>query len=249
MKINIFLAAFLAGSIFLSLPVLAQTTDNRISSYDQGDSYINTKEDGHSYKIRLKGNQVTEMEVDGKIIPPADYHKYDAFIKKLLKQMEEDRKQAELDRKQAEKDRQQADLDRLQADKDRKQAEKDREQAEKDRIQAEKDRMAAEGDRKQAEKDRKQAEKDRLQAEKDRLQADIDRQQAEADRKLYDEMVNELISDKLLESHNTLRSIELDNAAFSINGVKQSEALQKKYAAKYLKGKKDGMRMSHSQAL
>lgn len=256
MKIKFFVAAFLAGSMFLSIPAIAQTTDTRMMSYGEDESYINTKEDGHSYKIRLKGNKVTEMEVDGKIIPAADYPKYDAFIKKLLKQMEEDRRQAELDRQQAEKDRQQADKDRLQAGKDRaqaeldrQQAEKDRAQADKDRAQADKDRLSAEADRKRAEKDRAQAERDRQQAEKDRKQAEIDRQQAEADRKLYEQMITELISDQLLDNRSALRSIELDNASFSINGVKQPEAVQKKYAAKYLKGKKGSMRVSHSGAM
>lgn len=268
MKINIFVFAFVASSMLLCLPSLAQKTDTHMSPYGNEDSYINMKEDGHTYKIRFKGNTVSEMEVDGKIIPEQDFNKYDAFVKRVLKQMEEDRRQAALDRKQAEKDREQADKDRLQAEKDREQAEKDRAQADKDRLsaggdrkqgekdraqaekdraQAEKDRLSAEGDRKQAEKDRAQAELDRKQAEKDRAQADIDRKQAEADRKLYDQMITELISDKLLESRSALTSIMLDNKEFSINGIKQPEAVQQKYAARYLKGKNSSMRVNHSQ--
>jgi hypothetical protein len=274
MKIKIFVFAFVVSSMLSSLPVWAQKTDSRIS-YGNDDSYINMKEDGHTYKIRFKGNTVREMEVDGKIIPESDFNKYDAFIKRVLQQMEEDRRQAALDRKQAEKDRQQADkdraqaaLDRQQADKDRIQADADRKQAERDRAQAEKDRLSAEGDMKQAEKDRaqaeldrKQAEKDRAQADKDRLsaegdrkqaekdraQAELDRKQAEEDRKLYDQMITELISDKLLENRGALKSISLDNAAFSINGVKQPGAVQQKYAARYLKGKNSSMRINHSQ--
>lgn len=254
MKIKIFVFAFVVSGMLLSLPLLAQKTDTGVISYGNEDSYINMKEDGHTYKIRFKGNTVKEMEVDGKIIPESDFNKYDAFIKRIWKQMEEDRRQAELDRKQAEKDREQAEkdlaqaaLDRKQADKDRIQADVDRKQAEKDRAQAEKDRLSAEGDRKQAEKDRAQAELDRIQAEKDRAQAEIDRKQAEEDRKLYDQMITELISDKLLESRGALTSISLDNKEFSINGVKQSEAVQQKYAARYLKGKNSSMRMNHSQ--
>lgn len=274
MKIKIFVFAFVVSSVLSSLPVWAQKTDSHIS-YSNEDSYINMKEDGHTYKIRFKGNAVKEMEVDGKIIPASDFNKYDAFIKRVLQQMEEDRRQAELDRKQAEKDRQQADkdraqaaLDRQQADKDRIQADADRKQAERDRAQADKDRLSAEGDMKQAEKDRTQAELDRKQAEKDRAQADkdrisaegdlkqaekdraqaeLDRKQAEEDRRLYDQMITELISDKLLESRGALTSIILDDNEFSINGVKQSGAVQQKYAAKYLKGKNSSMRMNHSQ--
>lgn len=267
MKIKIFVFAFVVSSMLSSLPVWAQKTDSR-TSYVNDDSYINMKEDGHTYKIRLKGNTVREMEVDGKMIPESDFNKYDAFIKKVLKQMEEDRRQAEKDRQQAEKDRAQAALDRKQADKDRLQADADRIQSERDRAQAEKDRLSAQGDMKQAEKDRaqaeldrKQAEKDRAQAEKDRLsaeddmkqaekdraQAEIDRKLAEEDRKLFDQMITQLISDKLLESRGALTSIILDSKEFSINGVKQSEAVQQKYAARYLKGKNSSLRMNHSQ--
>jgi len=255
MKNKFFVFAFVAIYTFITVPSLAQKTGEnsgtRISSSNNDDSYINMTEDGHSYKIRLNGARVLEMEIDGKKIPESDFNKYDALIKKILKQMEEDRKQAELDRKQAEKDRVQADKDRAQAELDRKQAEKDRvqagedrKQAERDRAQADKDRISAEGDRKQAEKDRAQAELDRKQAEKDRVQAELDRKQAEEDRKLFDQMVAELISEKMIESRNTLTSLSLDNKEFSINGVKQSDAIQQKFAAKYLKDKNGRMQVN-----
>jgi hypothetical protein len=258
MKNKFFALVVAVFTLLISEPSLAQktgrTTETRISSSGDDESFINMTEDGHSYKIRLKRNTVIEMEVDGKKIPESDFNKYDALVKRILKQMEEDRKQAELDRKQAEKDREQAGKDRAQAELDRKQAEKDREtasedrkQAEKDRAQADKDRLRSEEDRKQAEKDRVQAELDRKQAEKDRAQAEIDRKQAEEDRKLYEQMITELISEKLLESRGVLSSLTLDNKEFTINGVKQPDAVQQKYAAKYLKGKNSSMRVNHSQ--
>ena len=120
-------------------------------------------------------------------------------------------------------------------------------QMEEDRKQAELDRKQAEKDREQAAKDRVQAELDRKQAEKDRAQAEIDRKQAEEDRKLYEQMITELISEKLLETRGSLTSLTLDNKEFTINGVKQQDAVQQKYAAKYLKGKNSSMRVNHSQ--
>lgn len=241
MKNKFFVFAFVAMCTLVTVPSLAQKAEKnsgtRISSSTNNDSYINMTEDGHSYKIRLNGTRVLEMEVDGKKIPESDFNKYDALIKKVLKQMEEDRKQAELDRKQAEKDREQA-------DKDRAQAELDRKQAERDRAQADKDRISAEGDRKQAEKDRAQAELDRKQAEKDRAQAEIDRKQAEEDRKVFEQMVTELISEKLVESRNGLTSLMLDNKELIINGIKQSDSMQQKFAAKYLKDKNSKMQVN-----
>ncbi len=268
MKNKFFVFAFVVMCTLITVPSIAQKPENnsgtRISSSNNNESFINMTEDGHSYKIRLNGTTVTEMEIDGKKIPESEFSKYDALIKKILKQVEEDRKQAALDRRQAEKDRAQAELDRKQADKDREQADKDRAQAELDRKQAEKDRVQADKDRKQAELDRVQAEKDRLtaeedskQAEKDRAQAELDRKQAEKDqaqaaidrklaeedRKLYDQIVAEVVSEKLVESRSALTSLTLDSKEFTINGVKQSDAMHQKFAAKYLKDKNSSMRV------
>lgn len=167
------------------------------------ESIVNHIENGHRYTIRLEKKKIVQLSIDGKEVPPAEYSKYDAMVKKILEQVEKDRAQAEKDRAQAEKDRERAEMDRAQADKNRVQAEKDREQAEKDREEAvkhreqaekdraqsqidrdraAKDRVQAEKDREQAEKDRANAEKDRLQADKDRVRAEKDREQAEKDR-------------------------------------------------------------------
>jgi len=133
MKNKFFVFAFVVMCTLITVPSIAQKPENnsgtRISSSNNNESFINMTEDGHSYKIRLNGTTVTEMEIDGKKIPESEFSKYDALIKKILKQVEEDRKQAALDRKQAEKDRAQAELDRKQAEKDREQADKDRAQA------------------------------------------------------------------------------------------------------------------------
>jgi membrane protein involved in colicin uptake len=206
MKNKFFAFAFVVMCTLITVPSIAQKTEKnsgtRISSSNNDDSFINMTEDGHSYKIRLNGTNVREMEIDGKKIPESEFNKYDALIKRILKQMEEDRKQAELDRKQAEKDREQADKDRV------------------------------------------QAELDRQQAEKDRAQAEIDRKQAEEDRKLFEQMVTEIISEKLVESRSALTSLSLDSKEFTINGVKQTDAMRQKFAAKYLKDKNGSMRVN-----
>ncbi|MEP7374668.1 MAG: hypothetical protein ABI675_14835 [Chitinophagaceae bacterium] len=211
-------------------------------SSGSGETLINYTEDGYRYKIKLNGSKIIEMFVDDKKVAEEDYVKYDSMVKKILVQVEKDRKQAEEDRKQAEKDRQQADKDREQANEDRKQAEKDRERAEQDRKQAdndreqaEKDRQQADNDRKQAEQDRKQADKDREQAEKDRKQAEIDRKQAEEDRKLLNEMIDDVIKEKLVENKEALKSLVLDDSELIVNGINQPDSLHSKFKTKYLK--------------
>ena len=222
-------------------------------SAGSGETLINYTEDGHHYNIKLSGSKIIEMFVDDKKVAEEDYSKYDSLVKKLLAQIEKDRKQAEEDRKQAEKDRQRADKDREQANKDRKQAEKDREhadhdrkQADEDRRQAEKNRQQADKDRERAEQDREQAGKDREQAEKDRKQAEVDRKQAEEDRKLLDGMIDEIVKEKLIENKEALKSLVLDNNELIVNGIKQSDSLHSKFKTKYLKSNRNRINYKNS---
>ncbi len=292
MKTKIIVTAVLAlmTAMQYSHAQTKRTGSVRQMTWNEGNSQINVDFEGQRYEIKSTSGKINELMIDGKLIPESDYGKYDVALKKIMKQVEEDRKQAEIDRAAAEKDRIQADKDRIQADKDRAaaerdrvqadrdresaekdrksaekdrlqadkdridieknrvqgdrdreaaqkdrlQAERDREAAEEDRLQADKDRMNAEKDRMNAEKDRQQADKDRLQAEKDRAAAEIDRKNAEEDRKLIDKLLNELMSTNLITDRKELTSMILDATQFSINGVKQSDALHEQFKKKYL---------------
>lgn len=226
--------------------------------YDSADGIerITLYKNGEVYKIKVVSDKVTEIIIDDKKIPEADFSKYEPMIKKLREQIREDqaqaardRAQAELDRKQAKKDREQAERDRAQAEEDRKQADKDRAQAELDRKQAEKDRQQtikdrarAEQDKKQADKDRAQAEldrqqavKDRAQAERDRAQAEIDRKHAEEDRKMLAALVDDLIKEDVVKSKEDLHVVQLSDESLIVNDKKQPAALHQQLKAKYLK--------------
>jgi hypothetical protein len=225
-------------------PAKATSRSSYSATTEDGETQINYSEDGHRYKIKLEGSKIIEIQVDGKKVPESDFAKYEPAVKKILEQMEKDRQQAEKDREQAEKDREQAQKDRARAEEDRKQAEKDRAQANKDREQSQKDRERSEEDRKQAEKDREQAQVSRGQAEKDRAQAELDRKQAEVDRKLAEEdrklfkaLIDDAITEKLINDEDDLKSLVLDDTEFTVNGTKQPESLHSKYKAKYLKGR------------
>ncbi|PSL19272.1 cell envelope integrity protein TolA [Chitinophaga ginsengisoli] len=148
-------------------------------------------------------------------------------------QAQKDREQAQLDRIRADKDRGQSDHDRLQAQKDRTQAELDRQQSIKDKQQADRDREQAERDREQAVRDRAQAEKDREQAVRDRAQAEKDRAQAEADRKLLADLTVDLVNDKLITDASDLRMLTMSPVEMTVNGIKQPDAVHKKYQDKY----------------
>lgn len=156
---------------------------------DDPNKRITLHKNGEVYRIKVTNEKITEMYIDDKKVPEADFSKYSSMVKELLEQIKRDQEQAARDREQAERDREQAGRDRQQAEKDRAQAEKDRQQAGRDRQRADKDRAQAEShrgqsehDRQQAQHDREQAARDREQAAQHRLQADKDRAQAQRDR-------------------------------------------------------------------
>lgn len=150
-----------------------------------------------------------------------------------------DRDQAKRDAEQAARDQHQANLDQEQAQRyahsNQVQAQRDREQAQRDKEQAERDIQQAKLDREQAERDREQAMRDREQAERDREQATRDRIQAEKDEKVMEDIIKEMISDKLIKDKKSLTALKLDEDVFKVNGVKQSDELHKKYQEKFLK--------------
>jgi hypothetical protein len=195
-------------------------------------------------------------------------------VEKDREQADKDRIQADKDRQQADRDRDQADLDRQQADKDREQMKVRREKSEADRFQYEKDRERlvqekkeiqnereqteisrnqatrdrerAAMDTKQAEKDRSQAGRDREQADRDRSQAELDRKQADADRKLMEAMINEVVTEKMADNKEAIKSLILSDTELLVNGIKQSDSLHNKFKTKYLK--KAGNRISYKNS-
>lgn len=232
---------------------------------------ITMYKNGEVYKIKVTNDKINEMYIDEKKIPAEDFPRYEPMVKEILvqlkkdmeqaardreqadrdrKQAERDRTQAKLDRQQAdrdrgraEKDRQQADRDRIQADKDREQAGKHREQADRDRQQAEVHRAQAQKDREQADRDRHQATLDRAQAEKDRAQAEIDRKRAAEDRKLMQELIDDLVKEKVVADRDDIRRLQLTDESLIVNGKKQPAELHQRMKAKYLK--KDGTRINY----
>jgi len=214
---------FLAATMLFTIAANAQTqpavekkTKPRIIQHHttNDESTIEISRDDVRYRLELNGEEVTRFVVNGKEIPQADYSKYEDTINKIKADVKRDREQAE--------------KDRIRADRDRADADRDRADAERDRLQAERDRVQADKDREQAEKDRARAEKDREQAEKDRLRA-------EEDRKVYDAMISDLISDKIIGSKRELERFTFTSQSLTINGKEQPKEIFEKYKKKYVR--------------
>ena len=150
-------------------------------------------------------------------------------------QAERDAVAAVKEKRQSELDAQQAARDKQQAERDREQAVKDKEQAERDAQQAGRDREQAGRDREQAGRDKEQAVRDREQAGRDAEQARRDKIQAEEDRALVKSLKAEVVKEGLAPDEKSVKSLILDESVFYVNGKKQSDELQQKFKAKFIK--------------
>ena len=259
--INTMRNTLLAGLLICSVSTYAQKKTNPTiygthtnTNTNTHEETISTDKDGKTYEMTFADGKMTSFSLDGKTIPAEQWGDYQKQIDEIKEQVKKDREQAEKDRAQAQKDREHAKLDRIQADKDRQQAlqdkkqaqldrqqslkdkaqaDRDREQADKDRKQAEKDRQQAVLDRAQADKDREQADKDREQAVRDRAQAEKDRAAAEEDRKLINNLVSDLVADKLITTKSDIHELVITDQGMTLNEQQQPDAVYQKYISKY----------------
>ncbi|RYZ26389.1 MAG: hypothetical protein EOO10_15690 [Chitinophagaceae bacterium] len=206
-----------------------------INSNGSDETEMNYTQDGSRYKVRLNGSRIVEMYVDDKKLAEANFPKYEPAIKKVLAQIEEDRKQAEIARAEAEKHRQQARKERELVNKMREEAHINREEIQKHRAQAERDRVLVNEERKHADRERERANVHRQQAEEHRTHAEVDRRKAEEDRKQIEAMFDELVADKLITNRESLTSLELDETKLFVNGKEQPANIHQRYKQKYLK--------------
>lgn len=176
-----------------------------------------------------------------------------------MRQAEEDHRQALIDMEQAKVDMEEAireqEADMRQMEEDMRRAEiemreakemaaAEQEQAVREMQEAEiemkraKEEMAR--DMEQAKRDIEQSKRDMEEAKREMELAKVEMKKAQEDSKLMQQMLEEIVKDQLVKDKSAIKSVGLNDKDFEINGQQQSEAMHKKYKAKYLKNKEGG---------
>jgi len=251
MKTNYVKCVMMICALILSTTVMAQTTKKRTAYASRGSTeygnntytynetngilheYVDTYWKGDHYEMKLLNGKPTELHVNDKLIPPAEYGKYSAVINDIRKQIKADRIQAEKDRQQAGRDREQAEKDRAQAERDRQQAHRDQEEARRQQGDAERDQAQARRDQEQAGRDQEQAKRDQEQAGRDQVQARHDQEQAKEDQRQLELMISDLVSDGIIPNKEALHSMRMNADEMIVNGKKMTDSVFNKYKERY----------------
>lgn len=150
-----------------------------------------------------------------------------------MRQMEEDMRQAEIEMKEA---HEMATVEQEQAVREMREAEIEMKRA--------KEEMAR--DMEQAKRDIEQSKRDMEEAQREMELAKVEMKKAKEDSKLMKQMLEEIVKDNLAKDKTSIKSVSLNDKVFEINGQQQSEAMHKKYKAKYLNEKGQGFHYDFS---
>ena len=204
---------------------------------------VNTVIDNTSYRLIMINDQLTELYVDGKLVPADQYSRYEETIKKIKEQLRLDRIQAKKDQEQAMKDQAQAKIQQEKAVKDQLQAKIDQEAAMKDQAQAKlqqdksvKDQQQAKIQQEKAAKDQQQAKIDQETAMKDQAAAKIQQEKAEEDQQQAKIQQEKAAEDQLQAKKDQEQAMK-DQAAAKIDEerAKEDQRLMKQLISDLIK--------------
>jgi colicin import membrane protein len=215
---------------------------------------IQTNIDDKVYKMVLVNGKMTELYVDGVKVQAADWDKYSDVIAAIREQIVKNKEQAKRNEEQARlnqiqdkkngeqavRNEAQARLNQIQEKKNEEQAVRNEEQARLNQIQEKKNEEQVPKNEEQArlneiqeKKNEEQAVRNQEQARLNEIQAKKNEVQAEENERLMKQIIADLVSDKIIPDVNGLHDLTFNSDEMIINGVKQPDAVFKKYREKY----------------
>ena len=256
-----------AATVSAQTKKLAKTAydDDRHNNYDRIHTVdgkkvenIQMSKNDKMYKAEFVNEKLTELYVDGEKIPQADWTKYTDAIAAIRVQIAINKQQAKANAKQAERNREQdranveqekrnaeqAARNEIQAKKNAEQQARNAEQVKRNQEQDEVNKERAKMNAEQAARNEVQAKRNREQEGRNAEQAKKNAEQAAANERFMKEFTEDLVNDKIIPDKNSLHEFRLDNEGMTVNGVKQSDELYKKYKEKYSKESSGGFTYS-----
>ncbi len=245
---------WLAAILLTSIAVKAQTNTAAKTAYDDEErnmyyriyneggnraEHIKTEYNGKTYKMEIVNEKLTSLYVDGEKIPESAWSKYDEAVRhvreEIKEQIKRNEEQAKRNAEQAVRNEEQAKRNAEQAVRNDEQAKKNAEQVIRNQEQDKRNAEQAVRNEEQAKKNAEQEVRNKEQAERNELQAKKNEEQAKANEQMIKDITADLVNDKIIPDNSSLHEMRLSEFGMSVNGVKQSEEIFKKYKAKYNK--------------
>jgi len=134
---------------------------------------------------------------------------------------------------QAVRNEEQARLNQKQEKKNQEQVPKNEEQARLNQIQEKKNQEQVAKNEEQVARNQEQAKRNEEQARLNEIQAKKNEAQAVENERLINEMIVDLIADKIIPDASALHDLTMNSDEMTVNGDKQPEGVFKKYKEKY----------------
>jgi hypothetical protein len=242
------------GILLASMTAMAQTkpgetayNDENHNSYDHINitngkrlEHIGMQWKGKTYKMELIDNKMTGLQVGDQSIPAADWSKYTEIISAIKEQIIKNQEQAKHNQEQAvrnemqaKKNQEQVQVNEVQAKKNQEQAIRNQEQAEKNQEQVKLNEEQHVQNEEQAKRNQEQAAKNQEQAVRNQAQAKRNEEQAAQNERFIKGLTADLVTDKIIPNANSLHQATFNSQEMTVNGVKQPEAVFKRYKDKY----------------
>ncbi|WP_426671312.1 hypothetical protein ACPPVU_08755 [Mucilaginibacter sp. McL0603] len=238
---------WLMGILLASMTATAQTSpgktaynDESHNSYDHINitngkrlEHIQMEWNNKTCKMELVDNKMADLYVNGEKIPAAEWGKYSEVIAAIREQIRKNQEQAKKNQEQAVRNEIQAKKNQEQAVRNQEQAVKNQEQVKVNQVQNVHNEEQAKRNEEQSVHNQEQAKRNEEQSVLNQEQAKRNEEQAAENERFIKNLTEDLVHDKIIPDANSLHQATFNSHEMTVNGVKQQDAVFKRYKDKY----------------